>query len=82
MGAFGHWIVGQERQADPSQIAFKIRIWAVAVAIGGALTALENFERSVSTKALVDLAKGGLTLLAAYSGAQLGYWLLLWWIKP
>lgn len=80
MGALGHWLAGQTAQADASQIAFKIRIWAVAVAIGGALTALENFERSLSTKALVELAKGGLTLTAAYMGAELGYLLVRWWM--
>lgn len=80
MGALGHWLAGQTMEADASQIAFKIRIWAVAVAIGGALTALENFERSLSTKALVELAKGGLTLTAAYAGAELGYLLVRWWM--
>ncbi len=79
MGALGHWLVGQTVEADAGQIAFKIRIWAVAVAIGGALTALENFERSLSTKALVELAKGGLTLTAAYAGAEFGYLLVRWW---
>lgn len=82
LGALGHWLAGQPNVADASQIAFKIRIWAVAVAIGGALTALENFEKSLSAKALVDLAKGGLTLLAAYAGAELGYLLLRWWMFP
>ncbi|NMP21853.1 YtrH family sporulation protein [Sulfobacillus harzensis] len=82
MGALGHWLAGQSSQADASQIAFRIRIWAVAVAIGGALTALENFERSLSTKALVELAKGGLTLMAAYAGAEFGYLLVRWWMLP
>ncbi len=80
MGALGQWIGGHPGQADASQIAFRIRIWAVAVAIGGTLTALENFEKSVSTKAMLDLVKGSLTLLAAYAGAALGYWLLRWWM--
>lgn len=82
LGSFGHWLVGQQNQADASQIAYKIRIWAVAVAIGGALTALENFDKSVSARALGDLIKGGLTLSAAYTGAEMGYLLLRWWMAP
>lgn len=80
LGALGHWLAGQQASADASQIAFKIRIWAVAVAIGGTITALENFQKSVASRAMVDLIRGGITLLAAYAGAALGYWLIRWWM--
>jgi len=79
-GALGHWLVGQSSTANASEIAFKIRIWAVAVAIGGALTALENFEKSVSAQSLLDIAEGGATLLSAYAGAEFGYWIIRWWM--
>lgn len=80
IGSLGESLASNLGPADPSQLAFKIRIWAVAVAIGGALTALENLEKSLSTRAMIDIARGGITLMSAYAGAQLGYWLILWWM--
>lgn len=80
-GAFGHWLAGQTEAANGAQIAFRIRIWAVAVAIGGTISALENLEKSVTTRALTDFVRGGLTLGAAYAGAEIGYWLLRWWMQ-
>lgn len=79
LGALGHWLAGESTHASAAEIAFRIRIWAVAVAIGGTITALENFEKSLSTRAMLDLVRGGLTLTAAYAGAELGYWLLYLW---
>ena len=81
-GAFGHWLAGHQSEANASQIAFRIRIWAVAVAVGGTITALENFEKHLSTRAMLDLIRGGLTLTAAYAGAEFGYLLLRWWMQP
>lgn len=78
LGALGNWLVGKGPQ-DPATTAFRIRIWAVAVAIGGALTALENLERGFSTRALPQIARDSLTLAMAYVGAQWGYLLLKWW---
>lgn len=82
VGALGHWMAGQNAQANAAQIAFRIRIWAVAVSIGGTISALESFEKSLATRALLDLARGALTLVAAYAGAELGYLLLQRWIGP
>lgn len=81
LGAFGHWIAGHTHNADASQIAFRIRIWAVAVAIGGTISALEQFEHSLTTRALLDLLRSAITLVSAYGGAELGYWLLRVWMQ-
>ncbi len=81
LGAFGHWLAGHQADADASQIAFRIRIWAVAVAIGGTISALESFEQSLTARAVLDLVRGGLTLTAAYAGAELGYWLIRAWMQ-
>lgn len=79
LGSLGMWLAGRGPH-DPSQTAFRIRIWAVAVAIGGALTALENLERGFSTRALPHVVRDGLILTTAYLGAQAGYVLLKWWV--
>lgn len=79
MGALGHWLAGHPTAANASAIALKLRIWAIAVAVGGTISALENFERSITTRAMLDLVRGGVTLTAAWLGAAIGYWLLFLW---
>lgn len=54
MGALGHWIAGRTMSANAPEIAFRIRIWAVAVAVGGILSALESFEKSLAARAMMD----------------------------
>lgn len=82
LGAFGHWIAGNPHEANASAIAFRIRIWAVAVALGGTISALEHFEQSLTSRAVSDLLRGSIALIAAYGGAELGYWLLRAWMLP
>ncbi len=82
LGALGHWLAGHPHDANATEIAFRIRIWAVAVAIGGTISALEHFEHSLASRALWDLARGSLALMAAYGGAELGYWLVRAWMLP
>jgi hypothetical protein len=73
LGAFGQWLVGQSG-ADAGQMAFRIRIWAVAIAIGGTMTAFEHLERGLSQGALPQIVKDLLILSSAYAGAQVAYW--------
>lgn len=74
-GALGEWLAGRPA-ADASQVAFGIRIWAVAIAIGGTLTAFEHFERGLSQGALSQILREVGVLAAAYAGAQTAFWLL------
>lgn len=75
MGALGEWLVGRP-EADPTQIAFRTRIWAVAIAIGGTMTAFEHIERGLARGALPQIVRDLLVLGAAYSGAQGAVWCL------
>ncbi len=77
IGALGTWMAGQG-PGDPVATAYRIRIWAVAIAIGGALTAFENLERGLTSRALPVLFRDSLGILAAYLGAQWGYWMIRW----
>lgn len=82
-GALGAWLAGREvALQNPADAAYRIRIWAVAIAIGGTLTALENLERGLSTRALPSIVRDGLAITMAYAGAQGGYLLLKWLIRP
>lgn len=75
LGAFGQWLVGQSG-ANAADLGFRIRIWAVAIAIGGTMTAFENLERGLSQGALPQIVKDILVLGSAYLGAQAAYWWL------
>ncbi len=75
MGALGQWMVGQMGM-DAAQIGFRIRIWAVAIAIGGTMTAFEHLERGLSQGSLPQIVRDVLVLTAAYAGAQASYWCL------
>lgn len=81
LGSLGQWFAGQGAQ-DPAMTAYRIRIWAVAIAIGGTLTALENLERGLSTRAVPIILRDGLAIMMAYFGAQSGYWMLCGLGKP
>lgn len=75
LGGLGQWLVS-EPIMDASQIAFRIRIWAVAIAIGGTMTAFEHLERGLSEGAMPQIVRELLVLLSAYGGAQAAYWFL------
>lgn len=75
VGGLGQWIVG-EAAPDYAGLAFQIRIWAVAVAIGGAMTALENLEREFMSRGLFGLFRDLAVAGIAYLGAQLAYLLI------
>jgi hypothetical protein len=77
MGSLGLWLAGKG-PADPALAAYRIRIWAVAIAIGGTLTALENLEKGLSARALPLIVRDVLVIVTAYGGAQCGYWVLQW----
>ncbi|MGC8489148.1 MAG: YtrH family sporulation protein [Clostridia bacterium] len=75
VGGLGQWIVG-EPAPDYAALAFQIRIWAVAVAIGGAMTALENLEREFLSRGVFGLFRDLAVAGIAYLGAQVAYLLI------
>ncbi len=81
LGALGLWFAGKGPQ-DPAITAYRIRIWAVAISIGGTFTVLENLERGLSTHALPAILRDTVSIIMAYLGAQSGYWILNQLAKP
>ncbi len=79
IGSLGAWIAGRG-PGDPVTTSYRIRIWAVAIAIGGTLTAFENLERGLSARAVPAVVRDGVGIVAAYCGAQWGYWILRWMV--
>ncbi|MBE3557548.1 MAG: sporulation protein [Firmicutes bacterium] len=77
LGGWGEWLVGQP-SPPYADIAWRIRIWAMAIAIGGTQTAFENLERQLLTGGLTGIGRDLAIVAAAYLGAQLGYRLIRW----
>lgn len=77
LGGLGQWMVGK-MESDPAQIAFRIRIWAVAVAIGGTLTAFEHIERGLAEWSLPKIVRDAVMIVSAYWGAQSAFWWIKW----
>lgn len=75
LGGLGQWLVGNPAP-DYAQLAWRIRIWAVAVAIGGAMTALENLEREFLVRGSLGVLRDLAIVVVAYLGALFGYWLV------
>jgi hypothetical protein len=63
---------------DYVSLAWRIRIWAVAVAIGGAMTALEKLEHEFLASGMRGVLRDVAVVAVAYAGAQAGYALLRW----
>ncbi|MCY0863722.1 MAG: sporulation protein [Sulfobacillus sp.] len=78
LGSFGQWLAGQP-EINPALIAYRIRIWAVAMAIGGTLTVFEQLEQHLTSRALGDAGKTALLVGVAYLGAEIGFWVVAWW---
>jgi hypothetical protein len=75
LGGLGQWLVG-DPAPDYTQLAWRIRIWAVAVAIGGTMTALENLERELLVRGSIGVMRDVAVVLVAYLGSMVAYWLV------
>lgn len=58
------------------ELAADLKIWAMAMAIGGSFTVLEAIETGLVHRQIHDLVKQGIAVTGAFAGAQLGYWII------
>ena len=77
LGGLGQFLAGH---AAPTYAAlgWRIRLWAVAVAIGGAMTAIEKVEREILGAGLHGAVRDLAVVASAYAGAEAGYLILRW----
>jgi hypothetical protein len=80
VGGLGQWLAGQPAP-DYAGLAWRLRIWAVAVAIGGAMTALENLERQFLVRGAAGALRDLAVVAVAYLGAQFGFTLITWLVR-
>ncbi|MCY0884429.1 MAG: sporulation protein [Firmicutes bacterium] len=75
LGAWGTWLAGAGLPR-PGALAYRLRFWAVAAAMGGTFTAFEQIERHLASRGPRVLLRDLAVLGAAYLGARAGAWIL------
>ncbi|MDY0408657.1 YtrH family sporulation protein [Virgibacillus soli] len=80
IGSIGAFATGHPPLNEVSQIAKKLRIWAIVAAIGGTFDAISNFENALEGSAF-DAFKQILLILSAMGGVKLGLILIEWIVQ-
>ncbi len=75
-GALAAALTGQPPFKTMVTIADSIKIWAIAVALGGTFSSFRVLEQGLFKGEIKSLAKQLLYVFFAMGGAQLGYFLL------
>ncbi|MDN5347747.1 MAG: hypothetical protein PWP65_1311 [Clostridia bacterium] len=76
VGSLAAVLVGQAPLRTMARLALEIKIWAVAAAIGGTFAALEVLEIGLFEGQFRALIKQLLYIIAAFAGAQAGYFII------
>lgn len=77
LGSISELLAGQYPLSSAVLLADRLKIWAVAAALGGTMTFFQNVEASLWGFRLRFLAREILLVLFAFAGAATGYQ----WIK-
>ncbi|MDY0405345.1 YtrH family sporulation protein [Virgibacillus sp. 179-BFC.A HS] len=80
IGSIGAFATGEPPLTAIGRIASKLRIWAIAAAIGGTFDAFANFEKALDGSAM-DVFKQILIILSAMGGVKTAIALLSWTIQ-
>lgn len=76
IGSLAAILVGQPPLRTMTRLALEIKIWAIAAAMGGTFSAIEILGQGLLEGQLRVLIKQLLFIITAFSGAQVGYWLI------
>lgn len=77
VGSAAAIIIKQPPATTMLRLAGEIKIWAIVAAIGGTFTAIEVLESGIFTGEFRAVIKQLLFVLSGFTGAQLGYFLIL-----
>jgi hypothetical protein len=58
------------------ELAEDLKIWAMAMAIGGSFTVLEALETGLVHRQINQVVKQGTAVIGAFAGAQVGFWII------
>lgn len=76
IGSLAAVLVGQPPLRTMIRLATEIKIWAIAAAIGGTFSTIEILGQGLLEGQFRILIKQVLFIIAAFVGAQIGYWLI------
>jgi hypothetical protein len=80
LGGLGAFVAGQPPMAVMSNLAEKLKIWAVVAAIGGTVDTLSLIERNFFDGYHGEIMKQIIYIFSAFLGAYLGTLLVKWLI--
>ncbi|WP_284139825.1 MULTISPECIES: YtrH family sporulation protein [unclassified Virgibacillus] len=80
IGSIGAFATGDPPFTEMSNLAKKLRIWAIVAAIGGTFDAIANFEKALDGSSF-DVIKQILLILSAMGGVKTGIILISWLIQ-
>ncbi|MEC5421947.1 YtrH family sporulation protein [Virgibacillus sp. C22-A2] len=81
IGSIGEFATGDAPLSSIGTIARKLRIWAIAAAIGGTFDAFTNFEKGLFDGSTMDMFKQALLIVAAMGGVKTAMVLIEWLIQ-
>lgn len=77
VGSLAAVLTGQPPIKTMLKLAYEIKIWAIVAAIGGTFTTIEILESGIFEGQVMAVIKQLLYLVSAFTGAQLGYSLII-----
>ena len=77
LGALGAFLVNRPPLYSMIEIAERIKIWALFVALGDIFTVVRNIERGFLRGHPDNIVKQLLIILSAFLGAHIGYMLIV-----
>ncbi|WP_077621205.1 YtrH family sporulation protein [Sediminibacillus massiliensis] len=81
IGAIGYLVTGDPPLTAVSNVAKRLRIWAIVAAIGGSFDAISNLERGIFEGSTIDIVKQGLLMLTAMAGVQTSLLIIEWFTQ-
>lgn len=81
IGSIGDFATGDGTLSSIGRIAKRLRIWAIAAAIGGTFDAFTNFEKGIFEGSTMDIFKQALLIVSAMGGVKTAITCIEWLIQ-
>ena len=76
VGALSAIFTGQPPQRTILELAERLKVWAMVTALGGTFESIRVIEMGLFSGQFQTLIKQTLLIVSAFSGAQLGYYII------
>lgn len=81
LGSLGSLLVGGYPATTMLDLAERLKLWAIFASIGGTFSTIKVLENVLSQRHVGGLMQQLGLIIAAFSGAHLGYILVHWMVK-